>query len=157
MRKLAADQLLAEHEPALRNFLGARCRDAEMTAELLQEVAVRLVAAAPRVSLNGNARGYLFRIAANVWHDYLRRELVRREHGRVALEFVLPARRRNSIVWATLTLAAAAVLAGVMVTKSGSSRAAVERWAPTTTWSTTAGYVAAGAGGKAMVEIDAQL
>src|SRR2546423_8390545 len=77
MRKLAADQLLAEHEPALRNFLGARCRDAEMTAELLQEVAVRLAAAVPRLTLNGNARGYLFRIAANVWHDYLRRELVR--------------------------------------------------------------------------------
>ena len=47
-------------------------------AELLQEVSARLVAAAPRVSLNGNARGYLFRIAANVWHDHLRRELVRR-------------------------------------------------------------------------------
>src|SRR5438874_5627550 len=90
MRRLAADQLLAEHEPALRNFLGARCRDAEMTAELLQEVAVRLVAAAPRVSLNGNARGYLFRIAANVWHDYLRRELVRRRTA-VALESAEPA------------------------------------------------------------------
>ena len=90
MRRLAADQLLAEHEPALRNFLGARCRDAEMTAELLQEVAVRLVAAAPRVSLNGNARGYLFRIAANVWHDHLRRELVRRRTA-VALESAEPA------------------------------------------------------------------
>ena len=90
MRKLAADQLLAEHEPALRNFLGARCRDAEMTAELLQEVAVRLVAAAPRLTLNGNARGYLFRIAANVWHDYLRRELVRRRTA-VALESAEPA------------------------------------------------------------------
>jgi len=41
-------------------------------------VAARLVSAAPRLSLNGNARGYLFRIAANVWHDHLRRELVRR-------------------------------------------------------------------------------
>jgi RNA polymerase sigma-70 factor (ECF subfamily) len=78
MAMIAADQLLAEHEPALRNFLGARCRDADLTADLLQEVAARLVAAAPRLSLNGNARGYLFRIAANVWRDYLRRELVRR-------------------------------------------------------------------------------
>jgi len=78
MGKILADQLLAEHEPALRNFLGARCRDADLTADLLQEVAARLVAAAPRLSLNGNARGYLFRIAANVWRDYLRRELVRR-------------------------------------------------------------------------------
>src|SRR5919197_5987603 len=78
MSQIAAEQLLAEYTPALRNFLGARCRDADLTAELLQEVAARLVAAAPRLSLNGNARGYLFRIAANVWHDHLRRELVRR-------------------------------------------------------------------------------
>src|SRR5712664_436231 len=75
---VAADQLLAEHGAALRNFLGARCRDADLTAELLQEVAARLVTATPRLSLNGNARGYLFRIAANVWRDHLRREIVRR-------------------------------------------------------------------------------
>jgi DNA-directed RNA polymerase specialized sigma24 family protein len=73
MSQIAAEQLLAEHTPALRNFLGARCRDADLTAEMLQEVAARLVTAAPRLSLNGNARGYLFRIAANVWRDHLRR------------------------------------------------------------------------------------
>src|SRR5438552_8589802 len=78
MTQIAAEQLLAEHTPALRNFLDARCRDADLTAEMLQEVAARLVSAAPRLSLNGNARGYLFRIAANVWRDHLRRELVRR-------------------------------------------------------------------------------
>jgi len=78
VRNVVVEDLLAEHAPALRNFLGARCRDDELAAELLQEVSARLVAAAPRVSLNGNARGYLFRIAANVWHDHLRRELVRR-------------------------------------------------------------------------------
>ena len=78
MSEIPADRLLAEHAPALRNFLGARCRDDDLTADLLQEVAARLVAAAPRISLNGNARGYLFRIAASVWHDHLRRELVRR-------------------------------------------------------------------------------
>lgn len=78
MPQIAAEQLLAEHTPALRNYLGARCRDADLTAEMLQEVAARLVTALPRLSLNGNARGYLFRIAANVWRDHLRRELVRR-------------------------------------------------------------------------------
>ena len=78
VRNVVVEELLAEHAPALRNFLGARCRDDDLAAELLQEVSARLVAAAPRVSLNGNARGYLFRIAANVWHDHLRRELVRR-------------------------------------------------------------------------------
>src|SRR5207237_9831777 len=90
MSNIAADQLLAEHAPALRNFMGARCRDPELAAELLQEVAARLVTAAPRLTLNGNARGYLFRIAANVWHDYLRRELVRRRTA-VALESAEPA------------------------------------------------------------------
>src|SRR3989475_5154992 len=78
MSHIAAEQLLAEHAPALRNFLGARCRDADLTAEMLQEVAARLVTASPRLSLNGNPRGYLFRIAANVWRDHLRREIVRR-------------------------------------------------------------------------------
>src|SRR5712664_119983 len=87
---VAADQLLAEHGAALRNFLGARCRDADLTAELLQEVAARLVTATPRLSLNGNARGYLFRIAANVWRDHLRRELVRRR-ATAALESGEPA------------------------------------------------------------------
>ena len=78
MSQIAVDQLLAKHAPALRNFLGARCRNDDLTAEMLQEVAARLVMAAPRLSLNGNARAYLFRIAANVWNDHLRRELVRR-------------------------------------------------------------------------------
>ncbi len=84
---IGADQLLAEYAPALKNFLGARCRDADLTAELMQEVAARLVAAAPRLQLkNGNLRGYLFRIAASVWHDHLRRELVRRRGARVLQE-----------------------------------------------------------------------
>jgi RNA polymerase sigma-70 factor (ECF subfamily) len=75
---IAAEHLLAEHTAALKNYLGARCRDEELTAELMQEVAARLVLATPRLRLNGNARGYLFRIAASVWHDHLRREMVRR-------------------------------------------------------------------------------
>src|SRR6267143_2544348 len=78
MATSATDALFAEHAPALRNFLGARCRDPDLAAELLQETAARLVAAGPRLDLNGNARGYLFRIAANVWRDHLRREIVRR-------------------------------------------------------------------------------
>src|SRR6266699_3717257 len=78
MSHIAAEQLLAEYAPALRNFLGARCRNDDLTAEMLQEVAARLVTAAPRLSLNGNARAYLFRVAANVWHDHLRKEMVRR-------------------------------------------------------------------------------
>lgn len=87
LRNVAPDQLLAEHAPALKNYLGARCRDADLTAELMQEVAARLVTAAPRLQLqNGNLRGYLFRIAASVWHDHLRRELVRRRGAHVLQE-----------------------------------------------------------------------
>jgi RNA polymerase sigma-70 factor (ECF subfamily) len=87
MGTIAADQLLAEYAPALKNFLGARCRDADLSAELMQEVAARLVTAVPRLQLeNGNLRGYLFRIAASVWHDHLRRDLVRRRGARVLQE-----------------------------------------------------------------------
>src|SRR3989441_11385340 len=78
MSTLAPYSLFAEHAPALRNFLGARCRDPDLAAELLQETAARLVAAGPRLSAHGKPRGYLFRIAANVWRDHLRREIVRR-------------------------------------------------------------------------------
>jgi len=76
------------------------------------------------------------------------------ERGRLALDLAVPARRRHGVVWATLALAAAAVLAGVVITKPGPSRDLTERWTPTTTWSATAGYVT---GGKAMADIDAQL
>jgi RNA polymerase sigma-70 factor, ECF subfamily len=78
MTTIGADALLAEHGPALRRYLGARCRDADLVAELMQEVAARLVAAAPRLQTNGNLRGYLFRIADTAWCDHLRRDLVRR-------------------------------------------------------------------------------
>ncbi len=78
MTTVATGALFAEHAPALRSFLGARCRDPDLTAELLQETAARLVTAGPRLDSGDNPRGYLFRIAANVWRDYLRRELTRR-------------------------------------------------------------------------------
>lgn len=78
MTTVATDLVFAEHAPALRSFLGARCRDPDLTADLLQETAARFVAAGSRIDPDDNPRGYLFRIAANVWRDYLRRELVRR-------------------------------------------------------------------------------
>src|SRR2546425_655116 len=78
MTKLAVDELFAQQEGALRRFLAPRCRDPDLTAELLQEVAARLVGAAPRLDSGRNVRGYLFRTAANVWRDHLRREIVRR-------------------------------------------------------------------------------
>ncbi len=81
-------------------------------------------------------------------------KLAQLERGRLALDVAVPTRRRNAIVWATLALATAAVLAGVVITKPGPSRDPGERWMPTTTWSATAGYVT---GGTAMADIDAQL
>jgi anti-sigma factor RsiW len=75
------------------------------------------------------------------------------ERARVALDVTLPQRRRHPIVWATVALAAAAMLA-VVITKPGPPREQTQRWTPTITWSATAGYVT---GGKAMVDIDAQL
>lgn len=82
-------------------------------------------------------------------------QLARLERARVALDVVRPApRRRMVFAWGTLALAAAAVLAAVVITKPGPRRDPLEHWTPTATWSATAGYVT---GGKAMMDIDAQL
>lgn len=82
-----------------------------------------------------------------------REQLVQLDRARVALDVALPARRRPAPVLAAIALAAAAVLASVLITRSDPAR---ERrgWTPTTTWSATAGYLA---GGKVMVDIDAEL
>jgi RNA polymerase sigma-70 factor (ECF subfamily) len=61
----------------LRSYLRARCGDADLTEDLMQEVALRLVRAEQRLDVGRNVRGYLFRTAANVWRDHLRHELVR--------------------------------------------------------------------------------
>lgn len=73
----AGDALFARHAASLRAFLAARCRDAELAAELLQEVALKLVTAAPALDPARDVRAYLFQVAANVWRDHLRKELVR--------------------------------------------------------------------------------
>jgi anti-sigma factor ChrR (cupin superfamily) len=74
--------------------------------------------------------------------------------GRAALDIAWPQRRRRrGIVWSTLALAAAA-LAGIVISTRAPSRPSTQSWTPTTTWSTTAGYVT---GGKAMIDIDDQL
>lgn len=74
----AGDAIFARHAAALRAFLTARCRDGDLAAELLQEVALRLVRAAPRLDPGGDVRAYLFQVAANVWRDHVRQEIVRR-------------------------------------------------------------------------------
>lgn len=85
-------------------------------------------------------------------------QLAQLERGRVALDVALPVRRRRPvIVWATVALAAAAAVLGVLFMRtapSGDAVARAEGWNPTTVWSATAGYVA---GGNALVDIDAQL
>jgi anti-sigma factor RsiW len=60
----------------------------------------------------------------------------------------------RSAVWGGVAVAAAAALAVVFMRQSNESEPARAGWTPTTTWSATAGYVA---GGKAVVDIDAQL
>jgi len=114
MTTIAADVLLAEHGLALRRHLGARCRDAELVAELMQEVAARLVAAAPRLETNGNLRGYLFRIADTVWFDHLRRELVRRRGAlELAREERTPAAADERLLAAELQIAVRRAIAAL--------------------------------------------
>jgi hypothetical protein len=82
--------------------------------------------------------------------------LAQLERARVALDVALPKPRRPVARWAALGgLAAAAVVAGVLLTSTSTPGPAAARgWNPTTMWSATAGYVT---GGKAMADIDAQL
>ena len=78
----------------------------------------------------------------------------RLERSRVALDVAMPRRRQPVARWVAAGLAAAAVVAAVMLTTSNPPKAPDEGWRPASVWSATAGYVA---GGRAMVEIDAQL
>lgn len=105
---VSTETLFAANAPALRSFLGARCRDPDLAADLLQETAARLLSAKAPLAADGNPRGYLFRIAANVWRDHLRRELTRRRmaeqltreadaHAPAADELVLAADLRAAL------------------------------------------------------------
>jgi RNA polymerase sigma-70 factor (ECF subfamily) len=85
------ERLLDENAAALRCYLRARCGDADLTEDLMQEVALRLVRAAGRLDAAQNIRGYLFRTAANVWRDHLRHELVRRRLDASGDQRVAPA------------------------------------------------------------------
>ena len=84
-----------------------------------------------------------------------RAQLTQLATAQAALDVALP-RSRPFPTWATiggLAVAAAAVLAGVLLLRPEPAHGPVP-WNPTTTWSATAGYVT---GGKALVDIDAQL
>lgn len=75
----------------------------------------------------------------------------------IALDVAWPRRSRTlarPAVWAGFALTAAATLAAVLIRQPADPRPAAEAWMPRTTWSATAGYMA---GGKALLDIDAQL
>jgi hypothetical protein len=82
-----------------------------------------------------------------------RAELERFDRPRAMLEAAI-GRRARSRLWLPVVLAAAALLAAVLVTKSNTIRSEAPRWQPVSAWSSNAGYLA---GGNAVVEIDAQL
>ncbi|HXM38881.1 MAG TPA: zf-HC2 domain-containing protein [Gemmatimonadales bacterium] len=84
-----------------------------------------------------------------------RAQFERLEHARVALDVAMP-RTRQYVArrWVATGLAAAAVIAAVLLTNSQPPRIPDQRWRPASVWSANAGYLA---GGRTMVEIDAQL
>lgn len=74
-----------------------------------------------------------------------------------ALDVAWPRRARTlarPAVWAGFALTAAATVAAVLIRQPPPQTRPADAWMPTTSWSATAGYVA---GGKALVDIDAQL
>jgi anti-sigma factor RsiW len=77
------------------------------------------------------------------------------ERARVVVEWTAPAtRRRIGRRTVTISLAAAAVLALVLLNRPDEPPGRREAWRPTAAWSNTAGYMA---GGPTLIEIDAQL
>jgi hypothetical protein len=83
--------------------------------------------------------------------------LARLDESLTALGGVWPRRSRllaRPEIWGGAALAAAAVLAVWFIRQPDDVRRAGDGWVPATAWSATAGYVA---GGKAVMDIDAQL
>ena len=76
------------------------------------------------------------------------------ERARVALDGALPTITHQRLDWTAVALAAAAVLAVVLMVSPRPSPDTTAHWTPPTTWSPTAGYMT---GGRAMIDIDAQL
>jgi anti-sigma factor RsiW len=83
-------------------------------------------------------------------------QLAELERGRVATEWALEHPRRRAVRWAAVggALAAAAVLAGILLTTRRSTDAVPGGWPGQLEWSATAGYIA---GGQPIIAIDSQL
>ena len=67
------DLVIAQVRPALVRFFQRRCRNISRAEDLAQEVIVRTLGRAGLTSPE-QARGYIFRAAANLWRDQQRRE-----------------------------------------------------------------------------------
>ena len=89
--------------------------------------------------------------------DPCRDVLARLDESLTALGGAWPRRSRlltRPAIWGGVALAAAATLAVIFIRLPQEPAPIGARWMPLTTWSATAGYVA---GGKAVMDIDAQL
>ena len=65
-------QLMAEVRPALVRFFYRRCKSPAKAEDLAQEVVLRVLSRHDLTNLE-NAKGYIFRAAANLWRDHRRR------------------------------------------------------------------------------------
>lgn len=81
--QLNAATLVTQMRPALVRYFKRKSGDASEAEDLAQDVLTRTLGQALRESA-AEARGYIFRIAANRWHDRLRRNVIRA--GAVALD-----------------------------------------------------------------------
>ena len=70
--------LYAEHAPALSAFLAKLTGDREVAAELMQETFVRAIRARSEGTEIRSSRAWLYRIAANLGRDHLRRRALLR-------------------------------------------------------------------------------
>jgi len=59
--------------PLLRSFLGQRCRDENEAEDLVQETLIKAARSQWSVKDRTRIRGWILRVAANVWRDHIRK------------------------------------------------------------------------------------
>ncbi|NLG52076.1 MAG: RNA polymerase sigma factor [Chloroflexi bacterium] len=68
------EQLFADHQTAILNYLYRMVGDPSKAEELTQDAFVKAYRAMPRLPDDANVRAWLYRIATNTAYDYLRRK-----------------------------------------------------------------------------------
>jgi RNA polymerase sigma factor (sigma-70 family) len=74
--RIDSGSFLTQMRPALVRFFYRRCKNSAQAEDLAQDVIVRMLGSAQWTTID-QAKGYIFRTAANLWRDQTRRRIAR--------------------------------------------------------------------------------